>query len=228
MLAAQAEPRPPLQTSPLLRELTRGIAEGHPWLETPKPELSLEEHYAQGLFPIHHERWQKFPGGESLDDLQKRAKEAVNEIIMPYIKAMVEGCPRRVHLAVASHGLLIAEMIPILLELSTRPVGEGPAYRRMKNSGWARITIELDVSLSTHSVTTRAHPSKENNGGSQLPIIVTMTDFDRHEHLDKVSAIVWLRPVHSPQYHILPSSQSQLTQEKGMPFRRILSASCNA
>lgn len=145
MFDAQPEPRPPLTTSPLLREQTRGIAEGHPWIDAPRPGLTLEEHYAQGLFPIHHERWQKFPGGESLDDLHKRAGEAVEEVVMPYIKDMVAGCPRSVHLAVASHGLLIAEMVPILLRLSVVTAEERPTYRGMKNSGWTRLVIELKV-----------------------------------------------------------------------------------
>lgn len=145
--AAQPEPRAEILTSLLLREQTRGVAEGHPWLTEPKPGLSLEEHYAQGLYPIHHERWQKFPGGESLDDLALRADKAVKEVVLPHALTLLRSGKRQAHIAVASHGLLIAEMVPALLKLDQTSAESRTSFRGMLNTGWTRVTVDLSVSV---------------------------------------------------------------------------------
>lgn len=82
---SQAEPKPPLTPSPLLREQHWGEAEGQSWLLAQKPGLSLEEHFAQKIYPILHERWQKFPSGESLEDVVVRAEQAINDFVMPHV-----------------------------------------------------------------------------------------------------------------------------------------------
>lgn len=142
---AQGEPKPEILTFPVLREQTRGIAEGHPWITEPRPGMTLEEHYAQGLFPIHHERWQKFPQGESVDDLAERADKAVKEVVLPHaVKLSKVGKPNP-HIAVASHGLFIAEMIPSLLKLDPTNTETRATWRGMKNTGWTRVTVEIVV-----------------------------------------------------------------------------------
>lgn len=143
----QAEPKPLLHTSLLLREQTRGVAEGHPWLTEPIPALSLEEHHAKGLYPIHHERWQKFPEGESLDDLAQRARRAVEEVVMPHIWEAIQGKKTGAHVAIASHGLLIAEMIPTLLKKGVTSTGTCENYKGMLNTAWTRVTVDTIVSL---------------------------------------------------------------------------------
>ena len=108
--SAQPTPKSPLTTSPLLREQHFGIAEGKRWIASADPTKSLAEQYAEGIFPTLHGRAEKFPGGESFDDLGRRANQAVNELVMPYVwKAAREG-KKGVHVAIVSHGLCISEV----------------------------------------------------------------------------------------------------------------------
>lgn len=167
---AQPEPKPEILTFPVLREQTRGVAEGHPWLTEPKPGLSLEEHYAQGLYPIHHERWQKFPGGESLDDLAVRAEQAVKEVVLPHVVELSKTGKANPHIAVASHGLFIAEMVPVLLKLDPTSNETRTTWKGMKNTGWTRVAIEV----------VREH----HEGWPEIRVRVT--HFNSHEHLNSL------------------------------------------
>jgi len=172
---AQHEPKPEILTSLLLREQTRGIAEGHPWITEPKPGLSLQEHYAQGLFPIQHQPWQKFPGGESLVDLALRADQAVKDVILPHVLALSKAGKPEAHIAVASHGLLIAEMIPALLKLDPNSSEARTTYRGMLNSAWARVTVGIVGDNSCRLPWSELH--------------VRVTDFNSHEHLNSIAPL---------------------------------------
>lgn len=108
--------------------------------------MSLEEHYAQSLFPIHHERWRKFPSGESLDDLTERAEKAVREVILPHILTRLKSGIRGSQIAVASHGLLIAEMVPVLLKMDPTSAESRTSFRGMHNTAWTRVTVDFVVS----------------------------------------------------------------------------------
>ena len=108
--------------------------------------MTLEEHYAQSLFPIHHERWQKFPGGESIDDLAQRAEEAVREVVLPHVLELLENQTRTSHIAIASHGLFIAEMIPVLLKMDVTNTEPRTTFRGMKNTAWTRVVVDFQVS----------------------------------------------------------------------------------
>lgn len=140
---AQKTPKPPLNTSLLLREQTYGIAEGNPWLLSPKPELSLQEHYAQGIFPVLFSRIEKFPEGESLEDLSRRATQAINEVVMPHIWSAAREGVKGIHIAVVSHGLCISEMVPALLRKDHRGTPPENKYKGLKNTGWMRVTVDI-------------------------------------------------------------------------------------
>lgn len=114
--AAQPEPKPAFTTSPLLREQHFGIAEGHPWVWDEKPGMTLEEHYAQDLWPALRDRTSKFPEGESLEDVAVRATRAVDELIMPQVRLAAKEGKKNVHIAIVSHGLCISELVPALLQ----------------------------------------------------------------------------------------------------------------
>ena len=193
---AQPEPKPPLTESLLLREQHWGAAEGHPWSWGRKPDLSLEEHFAQGIWPVLHERGQKFPGGESVDDLYVRAMQAVDELVMPHVwKAAREG-KTNVHIALASHGLCISELIPALLVKDEKGVHPGDQYRGLRNTAWTRLTVEVEVSdmfdwlveLGDKQVFQGAKEGVPLEfDESNLPRLqVKVTDVNRHEHLEKV------------------------------------------
>lgn len=110
--STQSTPQPPLTTSHLLREQHFGIAEGKHWVASANPTKTLAEHYAEGVYPTLPGRMQKFPEGESLDDLGHRADQAINELVMPHVWKAARDGRKGVHVAVVSHGLCINEVDP--------------------------------------------------------------------------------------------------------------------
>ncbi|KAH9947560.1 phosphoglycerate mutase-like protein [Amylocystis lapponica] len=177
---AQSEPKPPLNTSLLLREQYWGIAEGKKWTMEPWIQgLSLEDHCARGLFPVIPNRTQKFPEGESLDDLAARAREAVDDIIMPHIRSAVRAGQKDIHMAVVSHGLCISELVCALVMKDVSGRHPGDRYRGLLNTAWTRVAVGV----------------KDTRGGEPLelpsdhlpPLEVRVTEFNRHEHLNSVA-----------------------------------------
>jgi broad specificity phosphatase PhoE len=74
------------------------------------PEKSLAQLFSEGQYPVLAHRHEKFPQGESLDDLAQRAEKAIQELVMPHVwKASKEG-KKGAQLAVVSHGLCISEV----------------------------------------------------------------------------------------------------------------------
>ncbi|KZT65800.1 phosphoglycerate mutase-like protein [Daedalea quercina L-15889] len=176
---AHVEPQPPLTTSPLLREQHWGIAEGKPWIMEFQPGLSLEEHFARGLYPVLQSRSQRFPEGESLDDLAARAKKAVDELLMPYVWSAARGGEEGLHIAIVSHGLCISELIPSLLVRDQSGVHPGHRYRGLLNTAWTKVTVKVKGAKEGELM-----DFPDNN---PPPLEVKVTDFNRHEHLDNVA-----------------------------------------
>lgn len=149
--------------------------------------MTLEEHYAQGLFPIHHERWQKFPKGESLDDLAQRAEKAVQEVILPHVLSYLGSGARGSHIAVASHGLFIAEMVPALLKMDPTSSESRTTFRGMHNTAWTRVTVDLAVSKSKLLMLTCLHKNQEvKRDKKDSGLRVKVTDFNSHAHLNSI------------------------------------------
>ena len=142
---AQDDPKPPLTESLLLREQYFGEAEGHPWSWNQTPGLSLEEHFAKGIWPVLHERSQNFPGGESLEDLAVRASKAIDELVMPHIWQAAREGKVGVNIALASHGLCISELIPALLVKDESGHHPGDKYKGLHNTAWTRVTVQVKV-----------------------------------------------------------------------------------
>jgi broad specificity phosphatase PhoE len=140
--AAQPSPTPPLIPSPLLREQHFGIAEGQTWTYR-DPGLTLEEEIAQGRYPVLLTNSEKFPGGESRDDLAQRVEEALTKILLPYAwKAAREG-NHGVHIAVVSHGLSIHQLVSVLVRKGTQEPGHfSPG---IVNTGWCRVNVTVKV-----------------------------------------------------------------------------------
>lgn len=115
------------------------------------PGLTLEEHFSRGIWPVLHERWQKFPEGESLDDLATRAAQAVEEIIMPYVIQGIREGKRGLHIAIVSHGLCISEIVPALLLKDASGRNPGHHYRGLRNTAWSRVTVDVKVTLHAWS-----------------------------------------------------------------------------
>ncbi|TBU27212.1 phosphoglycerate mutase-like protein [Dichomitus squalens] len=176
---AQPDPKPPLVESPLLREQRFGDAEGNPWSWNQTPGLSLEEHFARGIWPVLHERSQKFPGGESVDDLYVRATQAINELVMPRIWEAAREGKTGVHIALASHGLCISELIPALLVQDESGTHPGDKYRGLHNTAWTRLRIDV---LGAKEGQPLDFPDSE-----PPKLRIRVTDVNRSEHLAGVT-----------------------------------------
>jgi broad specificity phosphatase PhoE len=58
-------------------------------------------------------RDEKFPGGESLQDLADRMDKSIDEFIMPYVNDIIKngGDDDKINVVIVGHGLSIWEMI---------------------------------------------------------------------------------------------------------------------
>jgi broad specificity phosphatase PhoE len=146
LLDAQPAPQPSLTASDLLREQHFGIAEGKPWTMKAVPHLSFADHVAKGIYISTYSRSEKFPGGESPDDLSRRAEKAVEELLLPYIWDTERDRSKNTHIAIVSHGLCIGAIMVALVKMDasgTRPSGD---YYGLLNTAWARVSVEVNVS----------------------------------------------------------------------------------
>lgn len=151
ILDAQPTPKPSFTVSPDVREQHFGIAEGNPWSSQGETGLSREELYARGIYPVLYDRAEKFPDGESLNDLQERAERAMNEIVMPFVWETAKTGYRNdgAHIAVVSHGLCISELIAALArkDKDAKFAGKGgKTWTGLLNTAWTRLTIDVVVS----------------------------------------------------------------------------------
>ncbi|KAF9267410.1 phosphoglycerate mutase-like protein [Marasmius fiardii PR-910] len=161
-------PKPFLLKNPLLREQHFGIAEGQLYVRHKLPGLSLEECYAQSVFPHPRKRNERFPGGESKEELAKRAECAINEIILQYVHQAVD---EDVRVAVVSHGLFIREMVDILMKMDITNSTIVYEYKGLRNTGWTRMTIK----------------AREMRDTEPTQLRVRITDSNRHEHLNSIT-----------------------------------------
>jgi len=172
---AQPNPQPPLISNPKLREQHFGVAEGRPWCLRGPPNTSLKELIEAGIFPVLGGRSEKFPEAESLDDLARRAEEAILECIVPHLAQ--DGA----HIAVASHGLCISELVAALLRLDPESRRD-KSYSGLVNTGWTRVVVSIKDGHSD--------PIDPEN---LPPLDVRVTDVNRRDHLvaaKKAAAIV--------------------------------------
>ncbi|KAL5524345.1 hypothetical protein ACEPAF_9485 [Sanghuangporus sanghuang] len=179
ILVAQPEPKPSFTISKDLREQHFGVAESRPWSLKADENLSREEQYAHGVYPVIYNRKDKFPDGESLNDLRARAERAVEEIIIPHIcNAAKTG--EKAHVAIVSHGLCISELIAALVrkDRDVQAGAQGGKWTGLMNTAWTRVTIDL-IGLKEGDTVEVDQPDLP-------PLKVKVTDINRHSHLDKV------------------------------------------
>ncbi|KAF9480584.1 phosphoglycerate mutase-like protein [Pholiota conissans] len=137
----QLHPKPSFSVDPNLREQHFGIAEGHPWVPvSPLPDdTPVEELWSKNIFPMLYERSERFPEGETLEDLAARAEIAIQSCVLPHLQAKdVEG--DGVHVAVASHGLAIGELVAALLRLDPE-ADHNQAHDGLQNTAWTRVKV---------------------------------------------------------------------------------------
>ncbi|KAL0565285.1 hypothetical protein V5O48_016742 [Marasmius crinis-equi] len=168
---ASQHPKLPINKNPHLREQHFGIAEGKPWEAARDDTYSTqEEAYANGVYPALVGRNDRFPEGESLNDLGKRAAEAIQECVIPHLQGENPGG----HIILASHGLCISELIPALLRLDP-DADVGVDYRGLLNTAWTRVVVSF-----------KDPSTKSFDASNPPPLNVKITDVNVSTHLDEV------------------------------------------
>ena len=103
---------------------------------------------AQGTFSKIDTRTHRFPEGESMDDLARRAEQALRECVLSHFAEYVGGgCKDDVHIVVVSHGLCISEAVAALIRLDPQ-ADRTKSYKGLLNTAWTRTIISVRVSLS--------------------------------------------------------------------------------
>ncbi|KAG6833219.1 hypothetical protein H0H93_013335, partial [Arthromyces matolae] len=64
---------------PSLREQHFGAAEGNPWAYRVSEGETIQSMIEMGVYPVLFDREEKYEGGESLEDLRRRAEGALRE-----------------------------------------------------------------------------------------------------------------------------------------------------
>ncbi|GAA97180.1 uncharacterized protein L969DRAFT_91971 [Mixia osmundae IAM 14324] len=137
-----------IATTPLLREQFFGDAEGKGW-----------QAGSYSNAPYESKREFKFPNGETLHDVGKRADKVVRQIILPWLlrEANERGSTRRnltapssleipddtVHLVLVAHGIMISELLHAFHRAADP---RAPWVKRggLQNTGWGRMHMVLD------------------------------------------------------------------------------------
>jgi len=173
---AQREPKPTFDSSELIREQNFGVAEGKPWSYDPNPNLNLEEEIAEGVYPVPHGNDEKFPEGESMNELAQRAKEAIAALVLPHVWQTANEGKTSIHVAVVSHGLCISQMISELLKMSAKH-DEERDYRGLLNTAWTRVVIDIEG----------AQEGQPMAMDKERPLLVIrVTDVNRHSHTNNI------------------------------------------
>jgi broad specificity phosphatase PhoE len=187
-------PQPAFTQSLLIREQHFGVAEGKPWQLAQDPALSVEEHFARDRWPVLHGADERFPGGESSNDLAVRAASAVNSLIVPHVWASAREGKKGVHIALVSHGLCISHLITELLKKNAagHPGGD---YRGLMNTGWSRVEVDVKVAAVSASIERAfADVVQASKEGIPMeipdedlpPLSVKVTNVNEHSHITDV------------------------------------------
>ncbi|KAG9308687.1 hypothetical protein JVU11DRAFT_11644 [Chiua virens] len=177
LLNGQPEPKPSFKVDRDLREQFFGEAEGNPWAMRRIPGKSIDDHFRDGQYPILFNREDRFPNGESLNDLAVRAERSIKDLVLKPSLSRAISDGEDVHVAVVSHGLFISELIPALLKWSGSDMPTKD-YRGLMNTAWARVTVQVKPGTEIPQITSELE--------NLPPLIVTVTDVNRHEHIANV------------------------------------------
>ncbi|KAJ7784509.1 phosphoglycerate mutase-like protein [Mycena metata] len=165
----------PLIPSTLLREQHFGVAEGKPSTRKRDPNILLSDLLDRGFYPSLQGRSEKFPEGESRDDVQNRARKVWADILIPYVREAAKEGTDDIHVAVVSHGIFIKEALRALTKYDRSldlTVGD---YQWLRNTAWTRVVVGFK---DPHVV---GEPPV-----SIQPLRVHLTHFNECEHLASV------------------------------------------
>ncbi|KAJ6559146.1 histidine phosphatase superfamily [Mycena vulgaris] len=166
----------PFTTSPLLREQYFGVAEGKSLTSKRDPDIPLAQHFEKGIYPSSLTRSERFPEGESLDDVRDRASQVWTDILLPYVQQAAREGDNDVHVAVISHGIFIKEALRALGKYDHTADMTACDYQWLRNTAWARVVVAVKDD----------HLTKEPAEGIVPPLQVQLTHFNECEHLANV------------------------------------------
>ena len=108
-------------------------------------DVNLEEEMAKGVYPVLSRNDEKFPEGESIDELAQRANKAIAAFVLPHVWQAAKEGKTGIHVAIVSHGLCISQMIYELLKMSAKQ--DDREYRGLLNTAWTRLVIDIEVRM---------------------------------------------------------------------------------
>jgi len=126
-------------------------------------------------FPAIYSRTEKFPGGESLEDMAKRVDDVIDEVLLPYVWQEFEGAgPMTV--AIVSHGLFIAELVARLVKRRRDIVLDGALQVEARNLRGLRNTAFTKVQVTFKKA--------DSDGSSISPsLAVKVLGINQYAHL---------------------------------------------
>lgn len=148
------------------------MAEGKPSTSKRDPNISLAEHYKRGIYPALPSRKEKFPEGESLDQVQDRARQVWADLLLQYVQqAASDERHGQVHVAVVSHGVFIKEALRALVKYDDTIDITVCDSQWLRNTGWARVVVGIkgDEPISSQD--------------SLPPLRAQLTHFNQCDHL---------------------------------------------
>jgi broad specificity phosphatase PhoE len=131
-------------------------------------------------------RNEKFPEGESLKDLEHRATEAVAECILSHLHE--DGA----HIAIASHGLCISELVAAVIRLDPELKKRTTSYTGLLNTAWTRVQLTPRVShypienLYRMLIALKETLSGPVNPSKPPSVKVVVTDVNQSGHLASI------------------------------------------
>ncbi|KAJ7107274.1 phosphoglycerate mutase-like protein [Mycena crocata] len=167
---------PAIVTSPLFREQHFGVAEGKSSMGKRDPDIPLVSQFSAGIYPSLLGRTEKFPEGESMDEVQLRASQAWADLLLPYLQqATKENC---VHVLIVSHGVFIKEALRAVAKYDRTCDMAACDYQWLRNTAWARVVVGVKEADEGEGPFT--------SQGILPALRVQLTHFNQCEHLATV------------------------------------------
>ncbi|WVN91005.1 uncharacterized protein L203_106251 [Cryptococcus depauperatus CBS 7841] len=157
----QPDPKCPLIVSKLLREQYFGEAEH-------------KNFGADSTWARQPGRAFKFSGGESLEDVRERAKQAIHDFIEPLLQKCRGLPPSSKHVVIVAHGIFNSEFLGALIARKKSNAPLEWSYQGMTNTGWTNMEIGYTdeaptAPASTHIITNPAPPVSPSSEPSAPP-----------------------------------------------------------
>jgi len=136
--------------------------------------MTKEEMYAANIFPLLRGRADKFPEGESEDDVAIRAERVLQECIMPFVWKAARSGVWGDHIAIVSHGLCISELIAALVRKNAEKRPER-SYKGMLNTGWTSVVVSIKDGKEGEVM--------DFTDSNPPPLLVRVAHINQHEHI---------------------------------------------